>query len=51
MKELYKQVKLPDGRSITDEIDYISSVSGGSLSMAYYCLNKPNVDSSHTDHV
>jgi predicted acylesterase/phospholipase RssA len=49
LKELYKQVKLPDGRSITDEIDYISSVSGGSLSMAYYCLNKPNVDSSHTD--
>jgi hypothetical protein len=49
MKELYKQVKLPDGRSITDEIDYISSVSGGSLSMAYYCMKKPNVDSSHTD--
>jgi predicted acylesterase/phospholipase RssA len=49
MRELYKQVKLPDGRSIVDEIDYISSVSGGSLSMAYYCMNKPNVDSSHTD--
>ncbi len=49
MEELYKQVKLPDGRSIIDEIDYISSVSGGSLSMAYYCMNKPNVDSSHTD--
>jgi len=49
MKELYEQVKLPDGRSITDEIDYLSSVSGGSLSMAYYCLNKPNVDSSNTD--
>ncbi len=49
MKELYKQIKLPDGRSIIDEIDYISSVSGGSLSMAYYCMNKPNVDSSHTD--
>ncbi|MBN2225234.1 MAG: patatin-like phospholipase family protein [Deltaproteobacteria bacterium] len=49
MKELYRQIKLPDGRSITDEIDYISSVSGGSLSMAYYCMNKPDVDSSHTD--
>lgn len=49
MEELYKQVKLPDGRSIIDEIDYISSVSGGSLSMAYYCMNKPNVDSSHRD--
>lgn len=49
MEELYRQVKLPDGRSIIDEIDYISSVSGGSLSMAYYCMNKPNVDSSHTE--
>jgi len=49
MEELYKQVKLPDGRSIIDEIDYISSVSGGSLSMAYYCMNKPYVNSSHTD--
>jgi len=49
MEQLYRQVKLPDGRSIIDEIDYISSVSGGSLSMAYYCMNKPNVDSSHTD--
>jgi predicted acylesterase/phospholipase RssA len=49
MEELYKQVKLPDGRSIIDEIDYISSVSGGSLSMAYYCINKPNVNSSHTE--
>ena len=43
-KELFKQVKLPDGRSILDEIDYISSVSGGSVSSAYYCLNKPEVD-------
>jgi hypothetical protein len=49
MEQLYKQVKLPDGRSVIDEIDYISSVSGGSLSMAYYCMNKPNVDSSHTE--
>jgi predicted acylesterase/phospholipase RssA len=49
MEELYKQVKLPDGRSITDEIDYVSSVSGGSLSMAYYCMNKPNVNTTRTD--
>jgi predicted acylesterase/phospholipase RssA len=49
MKELYRQVKLPDGRSITDEIDYISSVSGGSLSSAYWCLNKPEADTTHTD--
>ncbi len=44
LKELFYQVKLPDGRSIIDEIDYISSVSGGSLSSAYYCLNKPESD-------
>jgi predicted acylesterase/phospholipase RssA len=49
MKELYRQVKLPDGRSITDEIDYISSVSGGSLSSAYWCLNKPEADTTQTD--
>ena len=44
MKELFYQVKLPDGRSIIDEIDYMSSVSGGSLSSAYYCMNKPETD-------
>jgi hypothetical protein len=49
MKELYEQVKLPDGGSIIDEIDYISGVSGGSLAMAYYSLKKPDVDSSRTD--
>jgi predicted acylesterase/phospholipase RssA len=49
MRELYRQVRLPDGRSITDEIDYISSVSGGSLSAAYWCLNKPEVDTTHAD--
>jgi predicted acylesterase/phospholipase RssA len=48
LDELYKQVKLADGRSITDEIDYISSVSGGSVSSAYWCLNKPEVDTTHT---
>ncbi|MBN2225232.1 MAG: patatin-like phospholipase family protein [Deltaproteobacteria bacterium] len=47
LEELYRQVKLPDGRSITDEIDYISSVSGGSISSAYWCLNKPEVDTTH----
>jgi predicted acylesterase/phospholipase RssA len=49
MKELYRQLKLPDGRSVTDEIDYISSVSGGSLSSAYWCLNKPEADTTHPD--
>jgi predicted acylesterase/phospholipase RssA len=48
MKELYEQIKLPDGRSIIDEIDYISSVSGGSLSSADFCMNKPEVDTTHT---
>jgi predicted acylesterase/phospholipase RssA len=48
MKELYRQVKLPDGRSITDEIDYISSVSGGSLSSAYWCLEKPDTHTTDT---
>ncbi len=49
MKEIYRQVKLPDGRSVTDEIDYISSVSGGSLSSAYWCLRKPEADTTRTD--
>jgi predicted acylesterase/phospholipase RssA len=48
LEELYRQVKLPDGRSITDEIDYISSVSGGSISSAYWCLNKPETDTTHS---
>jgi predicted acylesterase/phospholipase RssA len=48
MEELYRQVKLPDGKSIVDEIDYISSVSGGSISSAYWCLNKPETDTTHT---
>ncbi|MBN1574072.1 MAG: patatin-like phospholipase family protein [Deltaproteobacteria bacterium] len=42
--ELYKEVKLPDGRSVLDEVDYISCVSGGSLASAYYCMRKPVVD-------
>ena len=46
-RELFEQVKLPDGRSILDEIDYISCVSGGSVSSAYYCINKPDVDTTH----
>ncbi len=48
LEELYRQVKLPDGRSITDEIDYVSSISGGSISSAYWCLNKPEMDTTHT---
>jgi predicted acylesterase/phospholipase RssA len=30
-----------DGRSLLDEVDYISSVSGGSLSSTYYVLRRP----------
>lgn len=41
LRELFSQVKLDDGRSILDEVDYISSVSAGSLSSAYYCMKKP----------
>lgn len=48
LNELYRQVKLPDGRSILDEVDYISSVSGGSLSSAYYCMRKPETDTRDT---
>lgn len=40
LEELAK-VRLPSGRSLLDEIDYISSVSGGSLASAYYVLKKP----------
>ncbi len=49
LKELYRQVKLPGNRSILDEIDYISCVSGGSFSSSYYCLNKPEQDTTHTE--
>ncbi len=41
LRELFKQVRLDDDRSIIDEVDYISCVSSGSLSSAYYCLKKP----------
>lgn len=47
LKELFYQVKLPDGRSILDEIDYMSSNSGGSLASAYYCMNKPDLDTTN----
>ncbi|MBN1574073.1 MAG: patatin-like phospholipase family protein [Deltaproteobacteria bacterium] len=41
LRELFKQVELDEDRSILDEVDYISCVSSGSLSSAYYCLKKP----------
>ncbi len=39
MDEL-SRIEVAPGKSLTDEIDYISSVSGGSLAAAYYCLNR-----------
>ncbi len=49
MRELYRQVKLPDGRSIVDEIDVMSGVSGGSLASAYWCVKKPEKTSIDTE--
>ena len=31
----------PEGKTLLDEIDYISAVSGGSLSSAYYVMKRP----------
>ena len=39
MEELSQLVATP-GKSYADELDYISSVSGGSLAAAYYCLQR-----------
>jgi predicted acylesterase/phospholipase RssA len=44
LEELARQIKLSDSarnRSFVEYINYISSVSGGSLATAYYGLNKP----------
>src|SRR5262245_41957520 len=34
-------VQMPDGTSLIDHIQYLSSVSGGSLAATYYVLKKP----------
>ncbi len=39
--EALGRVRAPDGRSVLEQATYISSVSGGSLSAAYYALHKP----------
>src|SRR5882672_6489874 len=47
LEELARQIKLSEGarqRSFVEYINYISSVSGGSLATAYYGLNKPERD-------
>lgn len=47
LEELARQIRINDGsrqRSFLEYVNYISSVSGGSLATAYYGLNKPNRD-------
>jgi len=42
--EALAQIRLADGNSLLNRIDYLSSVSGGSLSASYYVLKKPGRD-------
>jgi hypothetical protein len=37
-------VRMPNGRSLIEKIDHLSSVSGGSLAATYYALKKPGRD-------
>lgn len=37
-------VRMPDGASLLERIDHISSVSGGSIASSYYVLKKPGRD-------
>ena len=39
--EALARLRAPDGASVLDQVSYLSSVSGGSLSASYYALNKP----------
>ena len=39
--EALAQLRTADGNSLLNRIDYLSSVSGGSLSASYYVLKKP----------
>ncbi len=40
--EALAQIRVgPEGRSLMEQVSFISSVSGGSLASAYYVLNKP----------
>lgn len=34
-------VQLPGGKSVLEQVDYLSSVSGGSIAASYYVLKKP----------
>jgi len=42
--EALAQLRTADGNSLLNRIDYLSSVSGGSLSGTYYVLKKPGRD-------
>ena len=37
-------VRMPDGTSLLEKVDYLSSVSGGSIAASYYTLKKPGHD-------
>ena len=37
-------VRMPDGSSLLERIDHVSSVSGGSIASSYYVLKKPGRD-------
>jgi hypothetical protein len=40
--EALSQVRAPNGASVLDQVSYLSSVSGGSLTASYYALHKPS---------
>ena len=37
-------VRMPDGSSLLERVDHVSSVSGGSIASSYYVLKKPSRD-------
>jgi hypothetical protein len=39
--EALARLRTPDGASVLDQVGYLSSVSGGSLTASYYALHKP----------
>jgi hypothetical protein len=39
--EALARLRAPDGKSLLDQVSYLSSVSGGSLTASYYALHKP----------
>src|SRR5262245_41341739 len=39
--EALGRLRVPEGRSVLEQIGYLSSVSGGSLAASYYAKHKP----------